>query len=333
MADKFDLSQVMPKSKYRFNPETLSYDKIKLSFKNKLLKFLTRFATSIVVAVILIVVLSIFFDFPKERVLKRENVQLLLQYEIMNKQIDRITKLLQDVQMHDDNIYRMIFEVEPIPSSIRKAGFGGINRYAKLQSLENAELVIETAKKLNIIETQLYIQSKSYDEVINLAKNKEKMLQSIPAIMPLSNKDLKRTASGWGYRIHPIYKIRKFHYGMDFSAPTGTEIYATGNGTILLTKHSRRGYGNRIVIAHGYGYKTLYAHLSKILVKKGEKVKRGDVIGLVGSSGLSVAPHVHYEVHKNNKKINPVNYYFNDLTPQEYEKMIEISLKSGQSFD
>ncbi len=323
----------MPKSKYRFNPETLSYDKIKLSFKNKLLKFLTRFATSIVVAVILIVVLSIFFDFPKERILKRENVQLLLQYEIMNKQINRITKLLQGVQMRDDNIYRMIFEVEPIPSSIRKAGFGGINRYAKLQSLENAELVIETAKKLNIIETQLYIQSKSYDEIIDLAKNKEKMLQSIPAIMPLSNKDLKRTASGWGYRIHPIYKIRKFHYGMDFSAPTGTEIYATGNGTIILTKYSRRGYGNHIVIAHGYGYKTLYAHLSKILVKKGEKVKRGDVIGLVGNTGLSVSPHIHYEVHKNNKKINPVNYYFNDLSPEEYEKMIEISLKSGQSFD
>ncbi len=323
----------MPKSKYRFNPETLSYDKIKLSFKNKLLKFLTRFATSIVVAVILIVVLSIFFDFPKERILKRENVQLLLQYEIMNKQINRITKLLQGVQMRDDNIYRMIFEVEPIPSSIRKAGFGGINRYAKLQSLENAELVIETAKKLNIIETQLYIQSKSYDEIIDLAKNKEKMLQSIPAIMPLSNKDLKRTASGWGYRIHPIYKIRKFHYGMDFSAPTGTEIYATGNGTIILTKYSRRGYGNHIVIAHGYGYKTLYAHMSKILVKKGEKVKRGDVIGLVGNTGLSVSPHIHYEVHKNNKKINPVNYYFNDLSPEEYEKMIEISLKSGQSFD
>ena len=323
----------MPKSKYRFNPETLSYDKIKLSFKNKLLKFLTRFATSIVVAVILIVVLSIFFDFPKERILKRENVQLLLQYEIMNKQINRITKLLQGVQMRDDNIYRMIFEVEPIPSSIRKAGFGGINRYAKLQSLENAELVIETAKKLNIIETQLYIQSKSYDEIIDLAKNKEKMLQSIPAIMPLSNKDLKRTASGWGYRIHPIYKIRKFHYGMDFSAPTGTEIYVTGNGTVILTKYSRRGYGNHIVIAHGYGYKTLYAHLSKILVKKGEKVKRGDVIGLVGNTGLSVSPHIHYEVHKNNKKINPVNYYFNDLSPEEYEKMIEISLKSGQSFD
>jgi murein DD-endopeptidase MepM/ murein hydrolase activator NlpD len=177
------------------------------------------------------------------------------------------------------------------------------------------------------------VQSVSYDEIIDLARNKEKMLASIPAIQPISNKDLTRTASGWGYRIHPIYKIRKFHYGMDFTAPTNTEVYSTGDGTIEVLNKSRRGYGNKIIVNHGFGYKTLYAHLNSFNVKQGQKVKRGDVIGYVGSTGLSTAPHLHYEVHLNNKKVNPVNYYFNDLTPEEYDRMVEISLKSGQTFD
>ena len=179
----------------------------------------------------------------------------------------------------------------------------------------------------------MYVQSVSYDELIDLATNKEKMVASIPAIQPISNKDLTRTASGWGYRIHPIYKIRKFHYGMDFTAPTGTEIYSTGDGTIELVKSSRRGYGNKIVVNHGFGYKTLYAHLSGFNVRVGQKVKRGDVIGYVGNTGLSTAPHVHYEVHLNNKKVNPINYYFNDLTANEYDKMIELSTTFGKSFD
>jgi len=186
---------------------------------------------------------------------------------------------------------------------------------------------------LDKITKKLYVQSKSYDYLIELAKNKEEMIACIPAIMPISNKDLTRTASGWGWRIHPIYKIRKFHYGMDFTAPTGTEIYSTGDGVVEVVENSLRGYGKRVIISHGFGYKTLYAHLNGFNVRRGQKVKRGDVIGFVGTTGTSTAPHLHYEVFKNNKKVNPVHYYFNDLTPEEFDKMIFISSNSGQSFD
>jgi murein DD-endopeptidase MepM/ murein hydrolase activator NlpD len=243
---------------------------------------------------------------------------------------------MADIQQRDDNIYRVIFESEPISSSIRKAGFGGVNKYANLENLENAELVIKTATHLDRLAKEAYIQSKSYDEVMRLALNKEKMLAAIPAIQPVSNKDLKRTASGWGYRIHPIYKIRKFHYGMDFTAPTGTEIYATGDGVVATVKGNKRskiGFGLEIIIDHGFGYETLYAHLNEFNVKAGQKVKRGDVIGYVGNTGGSTAPHLHYEIHKNGKPVNPEYFYFKDLTPQEYEKMVAISSNMGQSFD
>lgn len=323
----------MPKSKYQFNPESLTYKKVENNFQERIKKFLTYFAALTVSAIILNLVFSFFFDTPKEKGLKRENNQLLLQYEIMNKKMMELSSVLEDMEQRDENIYRTIFGAEPIPKSIREAGFGGVNRYNKLEKLKDAEIVIETAKKLDKIKNQIYIQSKSYDEIVDLARNKEEMLKAIPAIMPISNKDLTRTASGWGYRIHPIYKIRKFHYGMDFTAPMRTEIYATGDGVIEETDRSKRGYGNKIIVNHGFGYKTLYAHLHSFNVRKGQKVKRGDVIGYVGSSGLSTAPHLHYEVHLNNKKVNPINYYFNDLSPEEYDRMIELSMRTGQSFD
>ena len=265
--------------------------------------------------------------------MKRENERLLTQYTLMNKDLNNMGKVLKDIQYRDDNIYRVIFEAEPIPASVREAGFGGVNRYSQLENMDNADLVISTARKLDVLTKQIYIQSKSYDDVMTMALNKEKMLASLPSIMPVSNKDLKRTASGWGYRIHPIYKIRKFHYGMDFSAPTGTEVFATGSGVVERIQRSKIGFGNHITIDHGYGFETLYAHLSAFNVKEGQKVKRGDVIGYVGSTGTSTAPHLHYEVHKNGQKVNPQNYYFLDLSPQEYEKMIEISSNMGQSFD
>jgi len=278
-------------------------------------------------------VFSAFFDTPKEKGLKRENEQLKLQYEILNKRFDLVENTLQDLQQRDNNIYRVIFETDPIPSSVRKAGYGGSERYKKLRNLNNSELVIKTSKRLDKLSKQLYVQSTSYDQIINMADNKEEMLSSIPAIMPVSNEDLTRTASGYGWRIHPIYKIKKFHEGMDFTASTGTEVYATGEGVVETVKQSYRGYGKRVVIDHGFGYKTRYAHLADFNVRKGQKVKRGDVIGYVGNSGLSTAPHLHYEVEKGGEKINPVHYYFNDLTPEQYEKMIFISRNSGQSFD
>ncbi|MCD6565080.1 MAG: M23 family metallopeptidase [Bacteroidales bacterium] len=323
----------MARNKYIFNPESLRFDKIQLSFRAKTFRFLSYLFASILLAITYYVVLIIFFDTPKEKILQRELNQMTLQYELMQKKLGRMDDVLSNLEETDDNIYRTIFEVEPIPGSIREAGMGGINRYSELEGFNNDEIVIKTAKALDKIRKKMYIQSRSYDDLIELARNKEEMIASVPAIMPISNKDLKRTASGWGMRMHPIYKIPKFHYGMDFTAPRGTEIYATGNGKILSVKRRKTGYGNYIVIDHGYGFETLYGHMTSFNVKKGQKVKRGDVIGFVGSSGTSTAPHVHYEVHKNHKKVNPINYYFNDLTAEEYEKMIEISMKSGQTFD
>ena len=274
-----------------------------------------------------------FFDSPKEKKLKLEIQNLTSQYEVIDKNMKQVEIVLDEIQDRDDNIYRVIFEADPIPTSIRKQGFGGVNRYEKLLGLSNSELMINTSKKIDQLTKQLYLQSKSFDEVIDLAKNKSNMLASIPAIQPVANKDLKRMASGYGYRIHPIYKTRKMHYGMDFSAKTGTEIYSTGDGVVSKVKRSKRGYGNYVKINHGFGYETLYAHMSKYIVKKGQKVKRGEVIGFVGNSGISTAPHLHYEVRKDNKKINPVNFYYNDLSPEEYEKMLEISQQSNQSLD
>lgn len=326
----------MAKVKYKFNPETLSYDKVELSFKVKLKRFLTYLSSSVVLAIVMVVVFLNYYETPKMKIIKQENQRLLTQYELLYKDLNNLEKVLDDIQQRDDNLYRVIFESNPIPSSIRKAGFGGVNRYSHLESLSNSELVVNTTKKLDILSKQAYIQSKSYDEVLKMALNKEKMLASIPAIMPISNKDLKRTSSGFAFRTHPIHKIWKFHEGQDFTAPTGTNIYATGDGVvkgIYGNTKSKVSFGRWLVIDHGYGYETLYGHLSGTKVKKGQKVKRGDVIAYVGNTGGSVGPHLHYEVHKDNKPVDPKLYFFKDLTPEEYEKMIAISSNIGQALD
>ena len=323
----------MAKVKYKFNYNSLSYDKIVLTRKQKFYRFLTYFTATLLIGIIYNVFFAVFFDTPKEKGLIRENKQLEDQYGNLNNRFDLIEKTLEDLQKRDDNIYRVIFEAEPIPPSVRSAGFGGTNKYRDLQGFESSSLVTETARRLDKITKQIYVQTKSYDKVIEMAENKEEMVACVPAIMPISNKDLTRTASGWGWRIHPIYKIRKFHYGMDFTASTGTEIYVTGDGVVDVVENSLRGYGKRIIIDHGFGYKTLYAHLNGFNVRKGQKVKRGEVIGFVGSTGTSTAPHLHYEVFKNNNKVNPVHYYFNDLSAEEFDKMVFISTNSGQSFD
>lgn len=322
----------MGKTNYRFNPDTLSFDKIERNIKSLVRKMLGYLSTGLVSGMIFFFIFIQFFDPPQTKRLKRQNEQLLSQYKLMNKDFEKVTKVLEDIQNRDDNIYRVIFEAEPIPSSVRMAGFGGANRYSKLEDMDNSELIISTTRKLDILSKQVFVQAKSYDEVAKMALNKEKMIASMPSIMPVSNKDLKRTASGWGMRIHPIYKIPRFHYGMDFTAATGTDVFATGIGVIKFASRET-GYGNTVIIDHGFGFETLYGHMSKINVKVGQKVNRGDVIGLVGSTGTSTAPHLHYEVSKNGVKVNPQNYYFQDLTPLEYEKMIAISSNMGQSFD
>jgi murein DD-endopeptidase MepM/ murein hydrolase activator NlpD len=323
----------MARTKYKFNPESLSFDRISLGVKALLLRFLAYFIGSIIIAVIYSFIFAFFIDSPKEKALIREIDQLTLQYELINKEMGNLEIVLDQLQETDDNLYRTIFEAEPIPASLREGGVGGVNRYADLEGYSNSAIVVETAERLDKIGKKIYEQGKSFDELISLARNKETMLRCIPAIQPISNKDLTRTASGWGLRVHPIYKITLFHNGMDFTAPTGTPVYSTGDGKVLSVKSSRRGLGNNIVIDHGYGYSTVYAHLSEFNVKTGQKVERGDIIGYVGSTGLSTAPHLHYEVHLNEKAVDPINYYINDLNAEDYERMIEISSRSGQTFD
>ena len=323
----------MARIKYKFNPDSLSYDKIRLGLGDVLLRFLAYFIGSVIIALVYGLILAMFIDSPKEKALKREIEQLTIQYDMMNKDMDNVEKILGDLEQTDDNLYRTIFEAEPIAATLRNGGLGGVNRYKDLEGYDNSSLVIETAKRLDKIRKKIYVQSKSFDDLITFAKGKEEMLASIPAILPISNKDLTRVASGFGLRIHPIYKISMFHYGMDFTAPVGTPVYVTGDGVVENRTSSLRGYGNYIEINHGYGYKTGYAHLDKFNVRLGQKVKRGDIIGFVGNTGLSLGPHLHYEVELNGIKVDPTNYYFNDLSPEEYEMMIEIASGTGQSFD
>ena len=323
----------MPKTKYKYNTKSLSYEEVEINFKHRILKVLSYLGTSALIAIVFIFVFFNYFNSPKEIILKRELDQLTFQYDMLDHRMNQITDVLADLEDRDNNIYRTIFEADPIPDNIRKAGFGGVDKYKNLQGFSNSDLMVRTSKKLDQLAKQLYIQSKSFDDVGKLAKNKAQMLASIPAIQPLANTDLKRMASGFGYRTHPIYKTRLLHTGMDFTASVGTEIYATGDGKVVEVKKESRGYGYHIVIDHGYGYKTLYAHMSKFAVKSGQKIKRGDVIGYVGNTGTSTAPHLHYEVLKNGAKINPVNFFYNDLSPEEYAQMIELSSTINQSFD
>ncbi|NOU17400.1 MAG: M23 family metallopeptidase [Bacteroidales bacterium] len=323
----------MSKSKYRFNHETLSFIRVRPSLKEKFFKGITYLMATIVITITYYSIYTSFFDTPKERGLKRERQELLLQFEILNGKYGQVEAVLKDIQQRDANIYRTIFEAEPIPLSIRTAGIGGVDRYSELEDLSNSDIVVESAKKLGILSKLVESQSKSFDEIIELAKNKETMVRCVPNIQPISNKDLTRVASPFGLRIHPFYKVLKMHAGMDFTAPSGTEVYATGDGVVFDTDRSKRGYGNTVIIDHGFGYKTLYAHLSEILVSPGTKVRRGAVVGLVGNTGMSLAPHLHYEVRLNDNPIDPINFYFNDLTPAEYSKLIEISSQSTQSFD
>lgn len=323
----------MAKVKYTYDSKTLSYRKIDRDWKVRLKDFSLFAIVSMTFGFIIYLAADLWVDSPKERQMKRELENMVIQYDLMNGKLNNLADVLSDIEKRDDEIYRSIFEAGHIPDEVRTAGFGGANRYKNLEGFNNSELLIDTRKKLDQVAGRAYVQSKSFDDVVEMARDKEKMLASIPAIQPVSNKDLKRLASGFGYRIHPIYKVRKMHWGMDFTAPTGTPIYATGDGVVSTRTNSRGGYGNHVVIDHGYGYETMYAHMSKFNVSRGQRVKRGDIIGYVGSTGRSTGPHLHYEVMKDGEKINPANYFFNDLSPEEYEMVLEYSSHSNQSFD
>jgi murein DD-endopeptidase MepM/ murein hydrolase activator NlpD len=301
--------------------------------KERIKRIASSMAFGLVFGVVVIVLAYNFMRSPREKVLLNELEQYKLQYKIMNDRLDKVQKVLADVQDRDDNIYRVIFEAEPVPSEVRKAGFGGVDRYEHLEGLANSKIIVNTAKRLDEITSQLVVQSKSYDDVFKLAKNKEKLIASIPAIQPVDFHDLRRIGSLFGYRTDPFYKVTKFHEGIDFTAAVGSPIYATGDGVVSEAEYNSGGYGNKIIINHGYSYETVYAHLSRIKVKIGQRVKRGEIIGLMGNTGKSTAPHLHYEVHKAGVPMNPIYFFFNDITPAEYQAMIEMSSKPSQTLD
>lgn len=320
-------------NKYSFHPDKLAFVKEEITLKDRVIVVLKYFLAVIIIGILSYIFFPFLIDTPEVRKLRRENEELVVNFQLLNKRMEQLSAVIADLQSRDDNIYRTIFGAEPIHESIRNAGMGGADRYAKLEKLSNSKIIIETTKKLDILSKKAYIQSRSFDEITVLAKRKRELGRSIPAIMPISNKDLTRVASSFGMRIHPFYKVLKMHTGMDFTAPTGTEVHATGDGRVERIQYAQRGYGYNVIIDHGFGYKTRYAHLSKILVSKGQKVRRGTVVGLVGNTGMSIAPHLHYEVIRNGKPVNPINYYFNDLTPEEYEEVIAISSRMNMSFD
>ena len=319
------------KVKYFYNTHTLKYEKVELSIGRRLLRIAGYLASVAVFASIVMILAYTYIDSPKEKRLKREIDNLTLQYDLIKDRMKIMEVVLNDLEDRDDNIYRVVFEAEPIGNDVRKAGYGGINKYKALEGYDYSEIMIESTKKLDQVAKQMYVQSKSYDDLLKEVKNKNKLLASIPAIQPVANRKLKAMASGYGYRIHPIYKTSKMHTGMDFTAKIGTPIYATGDGYVITADGSGRGYGNHVVINHGYGYQTLYGHMSRIKIRRGQSVKRGEIIGYVGNTGTSTAPHLHYEVRKGGRPINPVNFYYNDLTPLEYEKMLEISATANQN--
>lgn len=318
----------MGKEHYFYNPKTLTYEKKRKSGVLIFLRILRYMVTFVVIAAIGVALAYSFFDSPKERMLKREIAQYELQYTLLNDRLAQIESVLSNLQDKDDNIYRVIFEAEPIPQSQRQAGFGGVDRYARLDGYKNSQVIIETTKRFDRITSELVVQSKSFDEVFELARNKSIMLAHIPAIQPI-DKEQGRIVSGFGMRYHPILKIRRMHWGIDITAPSGTPIYATADGTVSFNGR-KGGFGKTCMIDHGYGYETQYGHMKTIMVRKGQKVKRGEIIGYVGNTGLSEAPHVHYEVMYNGQKVNPVNYFYNDFTPEEFEKVLEVASRDTQ---
>ncbi|MBT3442920.1 MAG: M23 family metallopeptidase [Flavobacteriaceae bacterium] len=325
----------MFKTKYYYDHKTLSYRKIEKTKGTQLRNILAFLSASIFFGIISLLVLlnSSIINTPTELSQAREISNYKFQFDLLNKKIEQLNIVLEDIELRDNNVYRVLFETNPIPSEVRKAGFGGINRYENLEGFDNSKLVIETTKKIEILTKQIVIQSKSLDEIERLATDKEKLLSAIPSIQPIKNNDLTRMASGFGYRTDPFDKSRKMHSGMDFTAPRNTPIYAASDGKVIRADSRSSGYGKHIRIDHGFGYVTLYAHLNKYNVRRNQQVKKGDIIGYVGSTGRSQAPHLHYEVQKDKKRINPINFYYGNLSPDEFDALLKLANQENQSLD
>lgn len=325
----------MPKYKFYYDQETLSYKRIEVNNSVRFRNAFVFITVSALFGLIMLFVLlsSPVIETPKEITQAREIENYQLQYEQLNRKMKQIESVLDNLQDRDNQIYRVIFEANPITDDVRKAGFGGVNRYADLEGFDNSELIINTTKKMEILSKQIVVQSKSLDEIQRMALDKEVLLSAIPSIQPINNENLRRMASGYGWRTDPFTKSRRMHKGMDFSAPTGTPIYAPSDGKVIRVDSRSAGYGKHIRIDHGFGYVTLYAHLSEYNVRRGQRVKRGDVIGFVGNTGRSVAPHLHYEIRKDGKHLNPINFYYGDLNTEEFNALLEAANRENQSLD
>lgn len=325
----------MSKVKYYYDPDTLSYRPIEFTNKKRISNVVLFILASFVFGLssLLILLNSDWINTPAEISQKRALENYELQFEILSKKLNQIEAVVENIEERDNNIYRVYFEASPIPEEQRRAGFGGVNRYKNLEGYDNSDLIINTTKRLDVLSKQTIVQSRSLDEIERLAANKAELIEAIPSIQPIKNQDLTRMASGYGYRTDPFTKKRRFHYGMDFSARKGTPIYATGNGVVKRADNRSSGYGKHIRIDHGFGYVSLYAHLSKYNVRRGQRVKRGDIIGYVGNTGRSVGPHLHYEIFKDKKKINPLNFYYGNLSQKEFDALLTQSRLENQSMD
>lgn len=320
------------KKKYRYNPDTLTFEEIKVSFRSISRKVFVHLFASSFIGFMFFLAFTMFFDSPEERQLKHENKTLEIEYQLLNKKLDEMNIVMHNLQQRDNNLYRVIFQADSLPEQVRHKSTSNNQRYDEIADTRTAAILRYTTNKADDLEKQLYIQSRSYDELATLVQTNEDKLKHIPAIQPVLNRDLRRVASGFGYRIDPIYRTRRMHQGMDFSAPIGTEIFATGNGKVEFAGW-KQGYGNTVIINHGFGYKTLYGHMHEIYVRNNQKVTRADVIGEVGNTGKSTGPHLHYEVIFRDRHVDPLNYYFLDLSPEEYDQMIRLAQNAGQVMD
>lgn len=319
-------------TKYHINPQTLALEKVEQGFLFWLRRSGWYFLIGICFGAFFFFVFFFFFPSPREAQLTQQNRNLDAQLTLLSKQVDQMQLVMNDLVQRDENLYRVLFAAEPIPLNVRMGATHKIAYYDSIARMTNSQIAADLTLKVNRLEKELYVQAKSYEDLLSLAKQQEIRMENIPAIQPVLNKDLKRTASGYGMRIDPVYHVRRFHAGMDFSAPVGTDVYATGNGQVSFVGW-RQGYGNTVEIDHGFGYTTVYAHLYKSIVRSGQKVKRSDIIGLVGSTGKSTGPHLHYEVRLNGNPIDPRNFYFYDLSPEQYDEMIQLSNNFGHMLD
>jgi murein DD-endopeptidase MepM/ murein hydrolase activator NlpD len=323
----------MKKIKYYYNTQTLRYEKQVTPLRVTLLRIFAFISTAIVTGLIIVAIAFRFVDSPKEKIMKIQLERAEYLNNVYASKYKDLDDRLRQLEKRDNEVYRTVFEANPLPDSLRVRQLERRKEMQILAGMDNEELTEGIAKRLSSIYNRLISQEKSYNEIEKMVKNKEKLLASTPAIQPLSNKDLDRVSSGFGYRIDPLYKTVKFHPGLDFTAPQGTPVYATADGVIEIAGNLGNGYGNHIVIDHGYSYNTLYGHLYKIKVKRGQKVKRGEVIGYVGNTGKSTGPHLHYEVIKRNKHLDPIYFFYNDLTPEQYQLILKLAASRNQSFD